>query len=151
MISSNIECAKTANAIGAIICADGGCTCPGDIAKAFATSGNPIGFVCVGGMFAGTSESEQKISENGTIVHCGMSSFEVQKITEGKIKNYRASEGKAVNIPFRGDVKPIIDDIMGSLRSTCTYTNSKNLSELPNNTTLIKVTMQTNDIFGKPS
>lgn len=60
---------------------------------------------------------------------------------------YRASEGKTVEVPYRGDVEATIMDILGGLRSACTYTGAARLKELPKRTTFIRVTQQTNEIF----
>ena len=49
-LSAVIECADAAHGLGAHIIADGGCTCPGDVAKGF---GGGADFVMLGGMFAG--------------------------------------------------------------------------------------------------
>lgn len=59
----------------------------------------------------------------------------------------RASEGKSVEIPYRGDVDNTILDILGGLRSACTYTGAAKLKELPKRTTFIRVTQQTNEVF----
>lgn len=59
----------------------------------------------------------------------------------------RASEGKSVEIPYKGDVNDTILDILGGLRSACTYTGAGKLKELPKRTTFIRVTQQTNEIF----
>ena len=51
--SAVIECADAAHGLGGHIIADGGCTCPGDVAKAFAGGAD---FVMLGGMLAGHDE-----------------------------------------------------------------------------------------------
>jgi len=56
-LSAVIECADAAHGLGAHIIADGGCTCPGDVAKAFGAGGD---FVMLGGMFAGHEEDGGK-------------------------------------------------------------------------------------------
>ena len=59
----------------------------------------------------------------------------------------RASEGKTVEIEYRGDVNDTVQDILGGLRSTCTYVGTQKLKELSRRTTFIRVTQQTNEIF----
>lgn len=59
----------------------------------------------------------------------------------------RASEGKTVEIEYRGDVELTIQDILGGLRSTCTYVGAGKLKELSRRTTFIRVTQQLNEIF----
>ena len=58
-LSAVIECADAAHGLGGHIIADGGCTCPGDVAKAFAAGAD---FVMLGGMLAGHDEGGYDIS-----------------------------------------------------------------------------------------
>ena len=60
---------------------------------------------------------------------------------------HRASEGKSVEVPYRGDVNETIQDILGGLRSTCTYVGAGKLKELSRRTTFIRVTQQINNVF----
>jgi GMP reductase len=50
---------------------------------------------------------------------------------------------------YRGDVNKTMLDILGGLRSACTYVGAKNLKELPRGTTFIRVQKQFNDVFLK--
>ena len=147
-LSAIIECADAAHGLGGLICADGGCTVPGDIAKAFAGGAD---FVMLGGMLAGHDESEQKIvKEKGEqfVQFYGMSSDTAMKKHKGGVAEYRASEGKTVKIPYRGSVKSALQDILGGVRSTCTYVGARRLKDLSKCTTFIRVTQQINTIFG---
>jgi GMP reductase len=65
----------------------------------------------------------------------------------GSVANYRASEGRSVNIPYKGPVKNTILDILGGLRSTCTYVGASRLKELSKRTTFIQVAQQMNEVF----
>jgi GMP reductase len=146
-LSAIIECADAAHGIGGMICADGGCEVPGDIAKAFGAGAD---FVMLGGMLAGHKESESKIYiKNGKkfVEFYGSSSGEAMKKHNGGTSEYRANEGKVVEIPYRGEVSGTIQDILGGLRSTCTYIGAKKLKEIPKRTTFIKVNRQLNDYF----
>lgn len=147
-LSAIIECADAAHGLGGLICADGGCTVPGDIAKAFGAGAD---FVMLGGMLAGHDQSEQElIEENGEkfLQFYGMSSDTAMKKHKGGVAEYRASEGKTVKIPYRGDVAQSLQDILGGVRSACTYVGARRLKELPKRTTFIRVTQQINNIFG---
>jgi GMP reductase len=146
-LSAVIECADAAHGLGGLIIADGGCTNPGDIVKAF---GGGADFVMIGGMLAGHDESD------GTVVDIngqkfkefyGMSSATAMKKHSGKVAEYRASEGKHVLVPYRGPVKATIEDILGGLRSACTYVGAGVLKDLSKRTTFIRVTQQTNEVF----
>ena len=135
-LSAVIECADAAHGLGGHIIADGGCTCPGDVAKAFGAGAD---FVMLGGMLAGCDEGGGNIdTDNNTVTFYGMSSTAAQDKHGGR-KDYRASEGRVVKVPYRGAVAPVVQDILGGVRSTCTYVGAKSLKELSKRTTFIQV------------
>lgn len=147
-LSAIIECADAAHGLGGLICADGGCTVPGDIAKAFGAGAD---FVMLGGMLAGHDQAEQSIvTEKGQkfLSFYGMSSDTAMTKHKGGVAEYRASEGKTVKIPYRGDVSKTLQDILGGVRSACTYVGATKLKELSKRTTFIRVTQQINNVFG---
>jgi len=78
----------------------------------------------------------------------GMSSKQAMSKYSGGVADYRASEGKEVLVPYRGAVSGTIREILGGLRSACTYTGSKTLKELPKRTTFVKVHRTHNTVFG---
>ena len=147
-LSAIIECADAAHGLGGLICGDGGCTVPGDIAKAFAGGAD---FVMLGGMLAGHDQSEQKlVKKNGEkyFEFYGMSSDTAMEKHKGGVAEYRASEGKTVKVPYRGSVHDTLQDILGGIRSTCTYVGAQRLKHLSKCTTFIRVTQQLNTVFG---
>jgi len=146
-LSAIIECADAAHGLGGHVCADGGCATPGDVAKAFAAGAD---FVMLGGMLAGHDESSgEVIEENGRKYKrfYGMSSAEAMERHHGAVADYRASEGRSVNVPYRGPVKETVLDILGGIRSTCTYVGAPRLKELSKRTTFIRVARQLNEVF----
>lgn len=146
-LSAIIECADAAHGLGGHVCADGGCTSPGDVAKAFAAGAD---FVMLGGMFSGHDEClGEVIEENGIQFKrfYGMSSAEAMAKYHGRVAEYRASEGRSVNVPYRGPVKNTILDILGGIRSACTYVGAHRLKELTKRTTFIRVSRQLNEVF----
>lgn len=146
-LSAIIECADAAHGLGGYVCADGGCTTPGDVAKGFAAGAD---FVMLGGMLSGHDESSgEVIEENGKRFKrfYGMSSSEAMEKHHGTVAQYRASEGRSVNVPYRGPVKNTVLDILGGIRSTCTYVGAARLKELSKRTTFIRVTKQLNEVF----
>lgn len=146
-LSAIIECADAAHGLGGQVCADGGCTTPGDVAKAFAAGAD---FVMLGGMLAGHDEClGDVIEEQGKKYKrfYGMSSAEAMERHHGSIADYRASEGRSVNVPYRGPVKNTVLDILGGIRSTCTYVGAHRLKELSKRTTFIRVAKQINEVF----
>ncbi|MGE4313200.1 MAG: GMP reductase [Pseudobdellovibrionaceae bacterium] len=149
-LSAVIECADAAHGLGGLVCADGGCTVPGDIAKAFGAGAD---FVMLGGMLAGHDQAEAEMieAENGEkfIRFYGMSSSAAMEKHAGGVANYRASEGKDVLVPYRGDVADTVSEIAGGLRSACTYVGARRLKELSKRTTFVRVTQQLNTVFGQ--
>lgn len=148
-LSAIIECADAAHGLGGHIISDGGCSTPGDVAKAFGAGSD---FVMLGGMLAGHTESGGEMIEiDGQKFKqfYGMSSTTAMDKHVGGVAEYRASEGKTVQVPFKGQVINTILDILGGLRSTCTYVGASRLKELTKRTTFIRVSEQENQIFTK--
>ena len=147
-LSAIIECADAAHGLGGHIISDGGCKIPGDVAKAF---GGGADFVMLGGMFAGHEESGgEMVEENGKKfkLFYGMSSQTAMDKHSGGVAEYRASEGKTVKVSFKGNVAETVKDILGGVRSTCTYVGASQLRELSKRTTFIRVAEQENQVFG---
>ena len=148
-LSAVMECADAAHGLGAHIIADGGCTCPGDVAKGFGAGAD---FVMLGGMLAGLKEGGGDIiEENGTkfIEFYGSSSEEANEKHYGGLANYRSSEGKKVKIQMKNSLDSTIRDILGGVRSSCTYVGASSLKQLSKCTTFVRVNNQYNDTFGK--
>ena len=148
-LSAVMECADAAHGLGAHIIADGGCTCPGDVAKGFGAGAD---FVMLGGMLAGHKEGGGDIiEENGSkyIEFYGSSSEEANEKHYGGLANYRSSEGKKVRIRMKNSLDSTIRDILGGVRSSCTYVGASSLKQLSKCTTFVRVNNQYNDTFGK--
>lgn len=149
-LSAVIECGDAAHGLGGFIMSDGGCTVPGDLSKAFGAGAD---FVMLGGMLSGhdeCSEGEANVVEvNGKkfVQFYGMSSKVAMEKHSGKVAEYRASEGKHVLVPYRGLVQATMLDILGGIRSACTYVGAADLSQLHSRTTFIRVNRQTNEVF----
>jgi len=148
-LSAIIECADAAHGLGGLICADGGCTSPGDLAKAF---GGGADFILLGGMLAGHDECMGEVAEQDGVRKVrfyGMSSRTAMDKHAGGVANYRASEGKEVLLDYRGPVEATVQEILGGVRSACTYVGAHKLRELSKRTTFIRVARQLNDVFGQ--
>ena len=146
-LSAVIECADAAHGLGGRIISDGGCVNAGDVAKAF---GGGADFVMLGGMLAGHDESGgQLVERDGQQfkLFYGMSSSTAMEKHAGGVAEYRASEGKTVEVPYRGPVAETVKDIQGGVRSTCTYVGAAALKELTKRTTFIRVQEQENKTF----
>jgi GMP reductase len=168
-LSAVIECADAAHGLGGHIIADGGCTCPGDVAKAFAAGAD---FVMLGGMLAGHDEGggevitkyyetneiiredvgdqtkeTRSIEEKKFVQFYGMSSDAANKKHFGGLKDYRSSEGREVLVPYRGEVARTVQDLLGGIRSTCTYAGAMKLKQLSKCTTFVRCTQQFNAVY----
>lgn len=146
-LSAIIECADAAHGLGGQIISDGGCVIPGDVSKAFGAGAD---FVMLGGMLAGHNESGGKTIERDGKTYrqfYGMSSATAMDKHVGGVANYRASEGKTVEVPFKGAVENTVLDILGGIRSTCTYVGASTLKELTKRTTFIRVEEQENRTY----
>ncbi|XP_012266344.1 GMP reductase 1-like [Athalia rosae] len=149
-LSAVIECADAAHGLNGHIISDGGCTCAGDLAKAFGAGAD---FVMAGGMFAGHDQcGGETIEKDGKRfkLFYGMASTTAMKKHAGGVAEYRSSEGKTVEIPYKGDVEGTVLDMLGGLRSACTYTGAARLQELPRRATFIRCTQQLNPVYGPP-
>jgi GMP reductase len=148
-LSAVIECADAAHGIGGHIMADGGCVSAGDVAKAFCAGAD---FVMLGGMLAGHTESEgqeEEVDGEKYKTFYGMSSETAMKKYNGGVASYRSSEGKTVRIKHRGLIKNTIENILGGIRSTCTYIGARKLKDMPKCATFVRTTQQSNEVFGK--
>lgn len=152
-LSAIIECADAAHGLKGQVCGDGGCTVPGDISKAYGAGAD---FVMLGGMLAGHDECEGEIryeDRDGdrvpvAMTFYGMSSDTAMHKYSGGVASYRASEGKTVEIPYRGPVENTMQEIMGGVRSMMTYIGATRLKEVPKRTTFVRVGAQLNTVFG---
>ena len=141
--SAVMECADSANGVGGHIMADGGCNVPGDIAKAF---GGGAHFVMLGGMLAGHNESEVE-SKNGKREFYGMSSDRAREIHGKRKDGYRGNEGRSVILPDRGPVKETVEDILGGVRSSCTYIGARRLKDIPKCASFVRCNQPLNTVF----
>lgn len=145
-LSAIIECADAAHGLGGLIIGDGGCTCPGDVSKAFGAGAD---FVMLGGMFAGHDESGGDLvvdEDTGKKYRrfYGMSSDTAMEKYSGGVADYRASEGRTVLVEYKGALENTVKEILGGVRSTCTYVGAVTLKELSKRTTFVRVTQQFN-------
>ena len=147
-LSAISECADAAHGLAGHVKSDGGCTSPGDVAKAFAAGAD---FVMLGGMLAGHDESggELKTKENGKQYKSfyGMSSAKAMETYFGEVAKHRAPEGKEVEVPYRGPVEITVQSILGGIRSACSYVGARRIKDLPKCTTFVRVTITTNEIY----
>ena len=149
-LSAVIECADAAHGIGGHIIADGGCNYSGDIVKAFAAGAD---FVMIGGMLAGHEECDGKlifeddVEEPVGMEFYGMASQTAMDRHGHPNREYRGEEGKTVTVPYRGPGEHTANDILGGIRSACTYVGAKRLKDLTKCTTFVRVNNTHNRIY----
>jgi len=167
-LSAVIECAEAAKHSGGYVCSDGGCRTPADVCKALCAGAD---FVMLGSMLAGTNECDGEwtyefLADSGdlkfwqpidpgyaterrkvSLQFYGMSSKEAQDKHHDGVANYRTSEGRCVQIPYKGLAEEIIQDILGGVRSCCTYIGANQIKEMPDKTIFIKVNNTHNRIY----
>ena len=141
--SGIIECADAAHGVGGQVIADGGCVYPGDVAKAFGAGSD---FVMLGGMLAGHEESEVDILD-GKMEFYGMSSDRAMEIHGARKDGYRGAEGKDIRIPYKGTVEATLTEIIGGVRSACTYIGATKIKDMPKCATFVQVLQQENQVF----
>lgn len=146
-LSAILECAEAAHSLGGHICSDGGCILPGDVAKAFGAGAD---FVMLGGMLAGHDECMPNIpvDKREKTEFYGMSSRQAMEKYSGEVASYRAPEGKCVKIKYKGPVSNTVQEILGGLRSACSYVGAMRLKDLSKCTTFVKVNRTHNQVFG---
>tara|TARA_E500000178_G_scaffold149333_1_gene148972 strand:+ start:8919 stop:9968 length:1050 start_codon:yes stop_codon:yes gene_type:complete len=144
-LSGIIECADAAHGVGGQVIADGGCVYPGDVAKAFAAGSD---FVMLGGMLAGHDESEGEVN-NGKIEFYGMSSDAAMSKHGSRKDGYRGAEGKVVRLPYKGPVEATVTEILGGVRSACTYIGASKIKYMPKCATFVQVNNQVNQVFNQ--
>lgn len=140
-LSAVMECADAAHGLGGYICSDGGVNSSGDVAKAFAAGAD---FVMMGNMFAGTDECEGEFTDNNKFKFYGMASADAMERYNGN-EDYKCPEGRSIYVDRKGSAVSVFKDILGGLRSCCTYVGAKKLKDLPKCATFVRVNRTHNE------
>ena len=143
--SAIMECSDAANGVGGHIIADGGCTQPGDVAKALSGGAH---FVMLGGMLAGHDEGETELRD-GKRYFYGMSSESAFQTHGARKDGYRGTEGKTVVLDDKGPVKDTVEQILGGVRSTCTYIGARRIKDMPKAAHFVRVNNVINRVFDR--
>ncbi len=174
-LSAIMECADAAHGLGGHICSDGGCKTPADVCKAFGANcdfvmlgGMLAGTDCCEGEWEyeyrraiidndGEVRDEwwqpinpgekNPVKRKKSLKFYGMSSKEAMDKHNGGVANYRTSEGRCVTIPYKGTTEDTIKDILGGIRSACTYIGADKIKDFGKKTTFIRVNDTHNRIF----
>tara|TARA_B100001175_G_C19438830_1_gene605056 strand:+ start:89 stop:1120 length:1032 start_codon:yes stop_codon:yes gene_type:complete len=146
-LSAISECADAAHGTNGFIIGDGGITCPGDVSKGYGAGAD---FIMIGGQFSGHDENPGDIIEENSVKYklfYGMSSDTAMKKHYGSVASYRSSEGKTIKIKYKGALEETVMDILGGVRSTCTYINAHCIKHIPKCCTFVRVNRQLNTIY----
>ena len=146
-LSAIMECADAAHGVNGYIIGDGGITCPGDMSKAFCGGAD---FVMMGGQFAGHDENPGEIIEEAGKKYklfYGMSSETAMNTHYGEMNKYRSSEGRTIQIKYKGKLEDTVLNYLGGVRSTCTYMNAQSIKNMGKCCTFVRVNRQLNTIY----
>ena len=178
MVSLILECADIAHSVGGMICADGGIVEVGDICKAFCLNADFVmsGGMFAGTNEAEgeiiekcirsneyeyehiwdikhqdlyTEPNKPKFEYKKYKLYYGMSSTLANNKFAGGMKDYKASEGREVLIPYTGNLDAILQNIKGGIASACTYIGASKVKDMSKCATLIKVNHTINKVFEK--
>jgi len=145
-ITAILECARAAKGSGVPLIADGGIKFSGDITKALAAGAS---CVMIGGLFAGTEESpgETILYQGRTFKsYRGMGSIGAMEAgsadryaQEGAARGKSVPEGIEGQVPYKGPLAGLVDQLVGGLRSGMGYVGVENLTELQERSKFIRI------------
>jgi len=145
-ITAILECARAAKNSGVPIIADGGIKFSGDITKAIAAGASTV---MIGGLFAGTEESpgETILYQGRTFKsYRGMGSLGAMEAgSADRYSQELADRGKSVpegiegQVPYKGPLSALVDQLVGGLRSGMGYCGAENLKELQEKSRFIRI------------
>jgi len=145
-ITAIAECAKAAKGTGVPIIADGGIKFSGDITKAIAAGASAV---MIGSLFAGTEESpgETILYQGRTFKsYRGMGSIGAMEAgsadryaQEGAERGKSVPEGIEGQVPYKGPLAGLVDQLVGGLRSGMGYCGTANLKELQEKARFVRI------------
>jgi IMP dehydrogenase len=145
-ITAIMEASRAAKGTGVPIIADGGIKFSGDITKAIAAGANSV---MIGGLFAGTEESpgETILYQGRTFKsYRGMGSLGAMEAgsadryaQEGAPRGKSVPEGIEGQVPYKGPLSGLVDQLVGGLRSGMGYCGAANLAELQERSKFIRI------------
>jgi IMP dehydrogenase len=141
------DASEMADRFGIPVISDGGIKYSGDVVKALAAGARSV---MIGSLFAGTDESPGEVvlyQGRSYKVYRGMGSlgamadgsrdryFQIDTHEEDKL----VPEGIEGRVPYRGSLTNSVFQLMGGLRSGMGYCGAANLSDLRNETKLVRI------------
>lgn len=139
------DCAEVAHRLDVPLVADGGIRRAGDVAKAIGAGASTV---MVGSLFAGRTESPGDVVRRSGIlykVYRGMASHSAAAARlslEGRTDalDQYVPEGEEIEIPLRGPVAEITNELVAGLRSGMSYVDAATLGEMWDNTEFVRQT-----------
>jgi IMP dehydrogenase len=145
-ITAILECARAAKGTGVPLIADGGIKFSGDISKALAAGASSV---MIGGLFAGTEESPgETILYQGRTFKSYRGMGSIGAMEAGSADRYAqedAARGKTVpegiegQVPYKGSLSALVEQLVGGLRSGMGYCGTANLEELRERSKFIRI------------
>jgi IMP dehydrogenase len=145
-ITAVAECSRAAQGSGVPVIADGGIKFSGDITKAIAAGASAV---MIGSLFAGTEESpgETILYQGRTFKsYRGMGSLGAMEAgSADRYAQETAERGKSVpegiegQVPYKGPLAGLVEQLVGGLRSGMGYCGTRNLKELQENSRFIRI------------
>ncbi|MBE8163137.1 MAG: IMP dehydrogenase, partial [Bdellovibrionaceae bacterium] len=129
------NCAQEANKQNVPIIADGGIRNSGDVVKALAAGADSV---MLGSVLSGTLETPG-IIKGGKKLYRGMASRSAQDSWRGGVPEGLAPEGEMSWVPIKGNVKNVLNEFMGGLRSGMTYLNATKVKEISKNAKFVEI------------
>ena len=132
------ECYEESQKTGCRIISDGGCVTAGDVCKAIAAGAD---MVMIAGMVSSCYECSNMVEIDGQqyVNLYGLGSTKQYNIHTISEQEYRPNEGRDLMIPAKGHIKDIINQILGGLRSVCTYVGVSHITQLSSHAEFIVV------------
>ncbi|MFZ0637805.1 MAG: IMP dehydrogenase [Candidatus Acidiferrales bacterium] len=145
-ITAIADAARAAKGSGVPIIADGGVKFSGDITKAIAAGAS---VVMIGGLFAGTEESPgETILYQGRTFKSYRGMGSIAAMEAGSADRYSqelAERGKSVpegiegQVPYKGPLSGLVEQLVGGLRSGMGYCGVANIKELQERGHFVKI------------
>ncbi len=147
-ISAILECVAAAKGSNVPIIADGGLKFSGDLSKAIAAGADTV---MIGSLFAGTEEAPGEVilyQGRSFKSYRGMGSIGAMKrgssdrySQEGTVSDSKfVPEGIEARIAYKGTLEDMVTQLVGGLKSGMGYTGCRNISELQQNASFVRIT-----------
>jgi len=141
--------AQALDGTGVPLIADGGIRYSGDIAKAIATGAYSV---MIGSMFAGTEEAPGEVElyqGRSYKAYRGMGSIGAMSSKQGSSDRYfqedsqpdkLVPEGIEGRVPFKGSLQPVLQQLLGGIRSSMGYTGCADIDTMRTKPEFVRVT-----------